>query len=47
MLPRRDVIPLGIPIEDGLKLVISGGSILSEPNRRQLSEVLTRLRAQS
>jgi uncharacterized membrane protein len=47
MLPRRDVIPLGIPIEDGLKLVISGGSILSQANRRQLNESLTRLRALS
>ena len=47
MMPRSDVIPLGIPIEDGLKLVISGGSILSEPNRRQLNDALSRLRARS
>ena len=45
MVPRRDAIPLAIPIEDGLKLVVSGGAILSDPNRQKLQEALSRLRA--
>ncbi len=30
IVPRRDVIPLNISIEDGLKMVISGGVVIPE-----------------
>lgn len=44
MVPAKDAIQLPIPIEDGLKLVVSGGAVISEANRHELDGVLSRLR---
>jgi uncharacterized membrane protein len=42
MVPSKDAIQLPISIEDGLKLVVSGGAVLSVANRHQLDAVVTR-----
>ncbi len=36
-LPRRDLIPLSMSIEDGMKLVISGGIVVPETMREEAS----------
>jgi uncharacterized membrane protein len=45
MVPRRDVVVLPLTIEDGLRLVVSGGALLSASQARILAEGSTRLLA--
>jgi uncharacterized membrane protein len=46
MVPRKDAIPLPIPIEDGLKLVISGGAVIAGDKQRLLETALARIRSE-
>jgi uncharacterized membrane protein len=43
MVPREDAIPLSISIEDGLKLIVSGGAVISPANRQLIEQALARL----
>lgn len=45
MVPSEDAIQLPIPIEDGVKLVVSGGAVVTAPNREQLGRALAQLRS--
>jgi uncharacterized membrane protein len=44
MVPASDAIQLPIPIEDGVKLVVSGGAVLNHENAARLTEALAQLR---
>lgn len=44
MVPRRDAIALPITIEDGLKLIVSGGAVISDANRARLEEAVAQIR---
>ncbi len=35
MLPREDIIPLDMTVEDGMKLVVSGGAVVPETGLKQ------------
>lgn len=45
MVPRRDVVVLPLSIEDGLRLVVSGGALLSPAQARIIAEGSARLAA--
>jgi len=45
MVPSEDAIQLPIPIEDGIKLVVSGGAVVTALNREQLDRALAHLRS--
>lgn len=44
VVPAQDAIQLPISIEDGVKLVVSGGAVLSEGNATRLATALAQLR---
>jgi len=45
-VPRRDLVPIHMSVEDGIKLVISGG-IVTPPDRRPPSERGMKIRSQA
>jgi uncharacterized membrane protein len=45
ILPRADIVELALTAEDGLKLVMSGGAVVSDAGRDRLGEAVSRLRA--
>lgn len=44
LVPRDDLVPLPMTVEEGLKLIVSGGSVVSGAGRDSIDEALTRLR---
>lgn len=44
LVPRDDAIQLSMTIEEGLKLIVSGGSVISPRGSETIDEALTRLR---
>ncbi len=44
MVPSKDAIQLPITIEEGLKLAVSGGAVVSPSSRQHLDEALQRMR---
>ena len=44
LVPRDDGITLPMTVEEGLKLIVSGGSVVSAAGRDSIDEALTRLR---
>lgn len=44
LVPHDDVVALPMTIEEGLKLIVSGGSVVSVAGRDSIDEALTRLR---
>ena len=44
-VPRKDIFPLTMSVEEGIKMVVSGG-IVTPPDRRPLSERKTKIHSQ-
>lgn len=44
LVPREDTVTLPMTVEDGLKLIVSGGSVVSPKGRDSIDEALSRLR---
>jgi uncharacterized membrane protein len=44
MVPCEDAIQLPISVEEALKIIVSGGAVMSDLNRGHVDEALSRLR---